>query len=59
MVCDFSYKYKPDYKVLFELKSLIEKEAESKEAMERWSYDGLVEGLDKFIRRESRESRIE
>lgn len=59
VICDFSYKYKPDYKVLVELRTLIEHEAKSKEAMEKWSYDSLVESLDKSIRRASGESRIE
>lgn len=59
VICDFSYKYKPDYKVLVELRTLIEQEAKSKEAMEKWSYDSLVESLDKSIRRASGESRIE
>lgn len=59
VICDFSYKYKPDYNVLVELKSLIEEEVKSKEAMEKWSYDGLIESLEKSIRRASGESRIE
>lgn len=59
VICDFSYKYKPDYNVLVELRSLIEQEAKSKEAMEKWSYDSLVESLDKSIRRANGESRIE
>lgn len=57
--CNFSDKYKPDYNVLVELRSLIEQEAKSKEAMEKWSYDSLVESLDKSIRRASGESMIE
>lgn len=59
VICDFSYKYRPDYNVLVELRSLIEQEAKSKEAMEKWSYDSLVESLDKSIRRANGESRIE
>lgn len=59
VICDFSYKYKPDYNVLVELRSLIEQEAKSKEAMEKLSYDSLVESLDKFIRRANGESRVE
>ena len=34
-------------------------EAKSKVSIEKWSYDTLVEGLDKSIRRANGESRIE
>lgn len=57
--CDFSDTFKPDYDVLVELRYLVMEEAKSKVSVERWSYDTLVEGLDKSIRRANGESRIE
>lgn len=57
--CDFSDTFKPDYDVLVELRYLVMEEAKSKVSIERWSYDTLVEGLDKSIRRANGESRIE
>lgn len=57
--CDFSDTFKPDYDVLVELRYLVMEEAKSKVSIERWSYDLLVEGLEKSIRRANGESRIE
>ena len=57
--CDFSDTFKPDYDVLVELRYLVMEEAKSKVSIEKWSYDGLIEGLDKSIRRANGESRIE
>lgn len=57
--CDFSDTFKPDYGVLVELRYLVMEEAKSKVSIERWSYDTLVEGLDKSIRRANGESKIE
>lgn len=57
--CDFSDTFKPDYEVLVELRYLVMEEAKSKVSIERWSYDTLVEGLDKSIRRANGESKIE
>ena len=59
MNCDFSDTFKPDYEVLVELRDLVKEEAKSKVSIEKWSYDGLIEGLDKSIRRANGESRIE
>lgn len=57
--CDFSDTFKPDYDVLVELRYLVMEEAKSKVSIERWSYDTLIEGLDKSIRRANGESKIE
>ena len=57
--CDFSDTFKPDYGVLVDLRCLVMEEAKSKVSIEKWSYDGLIEGLDKSIRRANGESRIE
>ena len=57
--CDFSDTFKPDYDVLVDLRYLVMEEAKSKVSIEKWSYDGLIEGLDKSIRRANGESRIE
>ena len=57
--CNFSDTFKPDHDVLFKLRALVKEEAKSKVSIEKWSYDGLIEGLDKSIRRANGESRIE
>ena len=57
--CDFADRYGPDRDVLVELRDLVKEEAKSKVSIEKWSYDGLIEGLDKSIRRANGESRIE
>lgn len=57
--CDFSDIYLPDHDVLVKLRDLVKEEAKSKVSIEKWSYDGLIEGLDKSIRRANGESRIE
>ena len=57
--CNFSDTFKPDHDVLVELRYLVMEEAKSKVSIERWSYDTLVEGLDKSIRRANGESKIE
>lgn len=57
--CDFGDTYSPDYDVLVELRDLVKEEAKSKVSIEKWSYEGLLEGLDKSIRRANGESRIE
>ena len=57
--CDFADIFKPDHGVLVELRALVNEEAKSKVSIEKWSYDGLIEGLDKSIRRANGESRIE
>ena len=59
MNCDFSDIYLPDHDVLVKLRDLVKEEAKSKVSIEKWSYDGLIEGLDKSIRRANGESRIE
>lgn len=45
--------------VLVRLRDLVKEKAKSKVSIEKWSYDRLIEGLDKSIRRENGESRIE
>lgn len=45
--------------VLVKLRDLVKEEAKSKVSIEKWSYDELIEGLDKSIRRANGESRIE
>lgn len=45
--------------VLVKLRDLVKEEAKSKVSIEKWSYDRLIEGLDKSIRRENGETRIE
>lgn len=57
--CDFSDTFLPDHDVLVKLRDLVKEEAKSKVSIERWSYDTLVEGLNKSIRRANGESRIE
>ena len=57
--CNFSDTFKPDHDVLVKLRDLVKEEAKSKVSIEKWSYDGLVESLEKSIRRASGESRIE
>lgn len=57
--CNFSDTFKPDHDVLVELRALVNEEAKSKVSIEKWSYDGLIEGLDKSIRRANGESWIE
>ena len=59
MNCNFSDTFKPDHDVLFKLRALVKEEVKSKVSIEKWSYDGLIEGLDKSIRRANGESRIE
>lgn len=59
MDCNFSDTFKPDHDVLVKLRDLVKEEAKSKVSIEKWSYDGLIEGLDKSIRRTKGESRIE
>ena len=44
--------------VLVKLRTLVKK-TKLKVSIEKWSYDGLIEGLDKSIRRANGESRIE
>ena len=58
-ICNFSDTFKPDHDVLVKLRDLVKEEAKSKVSIEKWSYDLLVEGLDKSIRRANGESRIE
>lgn len=57
--CNYADTYRPDHDVLVELRDLVKEEAKSKVSIEKWSYDGLIEGLDKSIRRANGESRIE
>lgn len=57
--CNYADTYRPDHDVLVELRDLVKEEAKSKVSIEKWSYDGLLEGLDKAIRRANGESRIE
>lgn len=57
--CNCADTYRPDHDVLVELRDLVKEEAKSKVSIEKWSYDGLIEGLDKSIRRANGESRIE
>lgn len=57
--CNFSDAFKPDHDVLVKLRDLVKEEAKSKVSIEKWSYEGLIEGLDKSIRRANGESRIE
>ena len=57
--CDFADRFQPDHDVLVKLRDLVKEEAKSKVSIERWSYDTLVEGLDKSIRRANGESKIE
>lgn len=57
--CDYSDTFKPDHDVLVKLRDLVKEEAKSKVSIEKWSYDRLIEGLDKSIRRANGESRIE
>lgn len=57
--CDFSDTFLPDHDVLVKLRDFVKEEAKSKVSIEKWSYDGLIEGLDKSIRRANGESRIE
>lgn len=57
--CDFSDTFLPDHDVLVKLRDLVKEEAKSKVSIEKWSYDGLIEGLDKSIRRANGESWIE
>lgn len=45
--------------VLVKQRDLVKEEAKSKVSIEKWSYDGLIEGLDKSIRRANGESKIE
>lgn len=45
--------------VLVRLRDLVKEKAKSKVSIEKWSYDRFIEGLDKSIRRENGESRIE
>ena len=59
MNCYFSDTFLPDHDVLVKLRDLVIEEAKSKVSIEKWSYDLLVEGLDKSIRRANGESRIE
>lgn len=59
MNCNFADRFQPDHDVLVELRDLVKEEAKSKVSIERWSYDILVEGLDKSIRRANGESKIE
>lgn len=57
--CNFADTFKPDYDVLVELRDLVNEKAKSKVSIEKWSYEGLIEGLDKSIRRANGESRLE
>lgn len=57
--CNFADRFQPDHDVLVKLRDLVKEEAKSKVSIERWSYDILVEGLDKSIRRVNGESWIE
>lgn len=57
--CNYADTYRPDHDVLVELRDLVKEEAKSKVSIEKWSYDGLLEGLNKAIRRANGESRIE
>lgn len=57
--CDFADRFQPDHDVLVKLRDLVKEEAKSKVSIEKWSYDGLIEGLDKSIKRANGESRIE
>lgn len=59
MDCNFSDTFKPDHDVLVKLRDFVKEEAKSKVSIENWSYDRLIEGLDKSIRRAKGESRIE
>lgn len=57
--CDVADRYSPDHNVLVALRDLVKEETKSKVSIEKWSYDVLVEGLDKSIRRANGESKIE
>lgn len=57
--CNFADRFQLDHDVLAELRDLLKEEAKSKVSIERWSYDILVEGLDKSIRRANGDSWIE
>lgn len=57
--CDFADRFQPDHDVLVKLRDFVKEEAKSKVSIERWSYDLLVEGLDKSIRRANGDSKIE
>ena len=57
--CDFADRFQPDHDILVKLRDLVKEEAKLKVSIERWSFDLLVEGLDKSIRRANGESRIE
>ena len=59
MNCDFADRYSPDHDVLVELRDLVKEEAKSKVSIEKWSYEELVEGLDKSVRRANGEPRID
>ena len=48
MNCQFADIYSLDHDVLVELRDLVKEEAKSKVSIEKWSYDGLLEGLDKI-----------
>lgn len=59
VICDFANRFQPDYEVLVELRDLVKEEAKTKVSIEKWSYDGLVECLDKSIRRANGELGVE
>lgn len=57
-ICGFADWYKPDFEVISALKEKMEIVANSKFGIEKWSYDHLIENLDKAKRRCSGEQNV-
>lgn len=50
-ICSFADWYKSDFKVVSALKENLEEVAKAKVSIEKWSYDNLIDNLNKAIRR--------
>lgn len=57
-ICGFADWYKPDFEVVSALKAKLEEVAKTKVSIERWSYDNLIDNLNKAVRRCSGEQNV-
>lgn len=48
-ICGFADRYKPDFEVVSALKAKLEEVAKTKVSIERWSYDNLIDNLNKAV----------
>lgn len=57
-ICGFADRYRPDFEIVSALKSKLEEVAITKISIEKWSYDNLIDNLNKAVRRCSGEQNV-